>query len=498
MSAAATREAARDARGVLVNVAGLVAQAALPAFHVQLARYLGAGGYGLYTWSSSVVDVLSVVTLFGLDQAVIRQVSLRGDGSPRAVGTALRVVVVSGLAVFAAVWLAAPLIAEVQGKPGLVAPLRWLALVPLFYHVSTIFLVATQALAVMRWAFWARSVAQPLVLLAATGAALRAGGGAGGAAAAVAAGMAATAVVSALAYGRELPLGETLRMALRGRMDAETLRVALPLVLANLLWAVLSRVDVFVLGHYAPESQLGAYAACALYAASISQIRSAFDPVTTAGVAPALAQGDAAGLSAAIQRQTRWLALAAFPMLALFAGFGEPLLAVFGRGFRGAGPALAVLAIGHTMNALSLASFALPLSGNGRYTSYVAASALVVESGLLVVLVPRFGAMGAAVSFALGVGGAQVAQLALARRVVGVRGLSLRLIGILACAAVALAAGRAVYGAAAQWTLAARFFAGVGTSALVYVVAVWAVALHDDERALARSAIGRFRARAAR
>jgi len=497
MSPGQPASAARDARGVLVNVAGLVAQAALPAFHVQLARFLGAGGYGLYTWSSSVVDVLSVVTLFGLDQAVIRQVSLRGEGSPRAVGTALRVVVLSGLAVFVAIWLGAPAIAALQGKPGLIAPLRWLALVPLFYHVSTIFLVATQALAVMRWAFWARSVVQPLVLLASTGAVLRAGSGAGGAAAAVVAGMAATAVVSAVAYGRELPLGETLRMAVGGRLDGETLRVAFPLVFANLLWAILVRVDVFVLGHYRAEAELGAYAACALYAASISQIRSAFDPVTTAGVAPALARGDAAGLSAAVRRQTLWLALVAFPLLVLFAGFGEPLLAVFGKGFRGAELALAVLAVGHTMNALALASFALPLSGNGRYTTYVAAGALAFEVALSLVLVPRYGALGAALAFAVGVGGAQIVQMLLAWRVVGVQGVSARLLGVLGCAALALGVGRAVY-AAVPMALAPRFFAGVGASATVYAVAVWAVALREDERALARGAFERLRARFAR
>ena len=480
----------RDARGVLVNVAGLVAQAALPAFHVQLARFLGAGGYGLYTWSSAVVDVLSVVTLFGLDQAVIRQVSLHKRDSARAVGTALRVVVLSGLAVFVAMVLVAPLVARVQGKPGLVAPLRWLALVPLFYHVSTVFLVATQALAVMRWAFWARSIVQPLVLLAATGAVLRAGSGAGGAAAAVVAGMAATAVVSAVLYGRELPLGETLRATVRGKLEPETLRVASPIVFANLLWAVLARVDLFLLGHYGAEAQLGAYAACALYAASISQIRSAFDPVTTAGVAPALARGDVEGLSAAIQRQTRWLALAAFPLLALFVGFGEPLLAVFGKGFRGAELTLGILALGHTVNSLALASFVLPLSGHGRYTTFAAAGALVLETVLGVILVPRLGLVGAALAFASGIGVAQIAQLTLAQRLVGVRGISMHLVTTLACAAVALALGRTVY-AVLPWSLAPRFFAGVGLSAAVYVALAWSFAVGPEDRALARSALRR-------
>ncbi len=487
-----TTESARDARGAAINVLGIVAQVALPAFHVQLARFLGAAGYGLYTWSAMFVDLFSVVTLFGCDQAVMRQVSLGRRASAPAVGTALRVVLLSGGIVFLAVFFAAPVVAEAAHKPGLVGPLRCLALVPLFYHTSTILLVATQALGVMRWAFWARSVAQPLVLLATTGAALRLGYGPSGAAAAVAAGMAATAVVSCVLYARELPLGETLRAIFTGPLDRETLRVAVPLLLANLLWALVARIDAFFLGRYGDASELGAYAACALYAASISQIRGAFEPVTSSLVAPALEKGDAKGLGVAISRQTRWLALLAFPVAAVLIGFGDPLLRVFGHGFTQGVPALAVLAIGHTVNALALASFVLPLSGNARWTTYVALFALVVQTIACFVFVPRYGLLGAAIALAIGLVCAQVAQIVLAARVVGVVGVSTDLFLVLACALVALGAGRALYHVL-DAPMALRFATSIGLAAVIYAIAAWSFALTRDDRSLLVTAMRRFR-----
>ncbi len=491
--AEATSDARRDARGAAVNVLGIVAQASLPAFHVQLARFLGAAGYGLYTWSAMFVDLFSVVTLFGCDQAVMRQVSLGRRASAASVGSALRIVLVSGALVFAGIWLAAPSIGAFVGKPGVVAPLRCLALVPLFYHAATIFLVATQALGVMRWAFWARSVAQPIVLLGTTSVALRAGFGPAGAAAAVAIGMGATALVAAALYARELPLGETLRAVFVGRLDRDMLRVAVPLVLANLLWALVARIDSFFLGKYGDATELGAYAACALYAASISQIRGAFEPVASSLVAPALAKNDAKGLSDAIARQTRWLALAAFPLAALFVGFGDPLLAVFGHGFSQGAAALAVLAIGHTVNALALSSFALPLSGNARYTTYVALGALALQAGLAALLVPRFGLLGAAIALSTGLVCAQTAQMILAARVVGVRSIRPRLLAILASAAGALACGRLVH----AWWLGGppvlRFAASVGVAAVAYAILAWAIALAPDDRELGRAALRRVR-----
>jgi O-antigen/teichoic acid export membrane protein len=484
-------EAARDARGAAVNVLGLVAQVALPAFHVQLARFLGAGGYGLYTWSATFVDLFSVITLFGCDRAVMRQVSLRRD-APRAVGTALRVVLASGALVFAFVFFAAPYVAAAARKPGLVGPLRCLALVPLFYHCSTILLVATQALGVMKWAFWARSVVQPLVLLATTSAALRAGFGPSGAAAAVAIGMAATALVSLVLYAGELPLGATLRAIATGPLDRETLRVAFPLVLASLAWALVARIDAFFLARWGTESELGAYAACVLYAASITQLRGAFEPTTSALVAPALAKGDAAGLGVAIRRQTRWLALAAFPLAAVFIGFGDPLLRVFGHGFSQGTAALAVLAVGHVANALALASFVLPLSGNGRITTYVALATLVVQSALGLALVPRFGLFGAALALAGGLVFAQTAQIALAARVTGVRGVSPRLFAVAACAACGLGAGRLVFYVMPA-PLVLRFATSIALAAVVYAIAAWAFALTREDRTLLASALRRLR-----
>jgi len=487
-----SREAERDARGAAVNVLGLLAGAALPAFHVQLARFLGAAGYGLYTWSATFVDLFSVITLFGCDQAVMRQVSLSHD--VRAVGTALRVVLVSGALVFLFVFFAAPYVAEAAHKPGLVGPLRCLALVPIAYHASTILLVATQALGVMKWAFWARSIAQPLVLLGTTSLALRAGYGPSGAAAAVAIGMGATAIVSLVLYARELPLGETLRAIVSGPLDRQTLRVALPLVLASLAWALVARVDAFFLARWGTESELGAYAACVLYAASITQMRGAFEPTTSALVAPALSKGDTAGLGAAIRRQTRWLALVAFPLAAVFIGFGDPLLAVFGHGFSQGTMALAVLAIGHVANALALSSFVLPLSGNGRFTTLVAVATLVVQSALGFALVPKLGLLGAALALSGGLVFAQATQIVLVARLTKVRGISPDVILVAACAAVGLGAGRALYftfGAFGPGPLVLRFATSIAAAAIVYAIAAWVFALERDDRALATSALRR-------
>ncbi len=496
----AATSASRDAKGIGTNLLTLLSQAALPAFHVQLARLLHAGGYGVYTWSNGFVEMFSLLTLFGMDQAVTRYVALAtADADDRraeqATGTALRVVLLSGVLVALALVLSAPLVARVQGKPELEAPLRLLAVVPIFYHATTIFLVSTQARQVMKYNFWVRGLLQPLGLFLLTGIALRVSPTAEAAAIAVGAGMATTTVAAAIFYGRELDLGRTLRAVVSGPADWAVIKLALPLVLTNLVWALQGRIDAFFLGHYRGTEEMGAYAACVLYVQSISQLRGAFDPVVSAAIPPALARGAVGELNETIKRQTRWVALAAMPLAVLFAGFGDGLLSVFGNGFDEGVQAMAILAVGHTVNALSLSSFAIPMSGHARYSTYAAFVSLALQAVLLPLLLPRLGLTGAAISSASGIVVAQGLQALFAWRLVGVHGVSVGLGKVLVASLVAFGVGRLV--GLVVVGVAARFFVGVAMSAVVYLLLVVMLGLEREERAAVGQLWSRIRRRSA-
>jgi O-antigen/teichoic acid export membrane protein len=109
-----------------------------------------------------------------------------------------------------------------------------------------------------------------------------------------------------------------------------------------------------------------------------------------------------------------------------------------------------------------------------------------------VVLVPRFGLLGAAIALAVGLVCAQTAQIVLAARVVGVVGVSTDLLVVLACAAVALGAGRALYHAF-DASLVVRFATSIVVAAVVYAISAWSFAMTRDDRSLIASAMRRFR-----
>ncbi len=491
--------AGRDARSAAVNILSVAVQASMPAYTVLLTRMLGAAGYGRYEWSNKFVFFLSVLTLFGMDQATNRFVALAYGaedhrGIARSVGTALRVVVVSGALVAAAVFALAPWIAGLRHDPEHVALLRVLCTVPIFYHVVTVFITATQAAHVMRYGFWTRGVAQPLALFVVTAAALWAGAGSLGACLAVLSGMALTAALAAVFYGRMFDLRATLRAALRGPTDGAMLRFAAPLVSAGVLTSALGYADVLILGFLGvTEQDVGAYLACMIYAQALSQVRSAFDPGVQALIPLLLARGERDALRASLARQTRWAAALAAPLFVLFAGFGDVVLQVFGNGFRRGVVALALLSVGHLINAVALTPWLLPASGNTRVTARLSIVWGVLEIAALAALVPRYGIDGAAAAAALGLGGLQISQSVAAWKITGVHGYSAALGATALAACASLVVGRAVL-ALAPGHLVVRFGAAMLCAAAVYVW-LYLLTAHPEDRATAREFVTRLAAR---
>jgi O-antigen/teichoic acid export membrane protein len=431
-----------------------------------------------------------------MDQATNRFVAPgtsagRDEEVPRTVGTALRVVVLSGLIIAAGVFFAAPWIAAARHDPACVTPLRALSTVPIFYHVTTVFITATQATHVMRYGFWARGVVQPLVLLGLTVVALRAGAGVLGVCLALLAGMALTAALAAVFYGRLFPLRPTLEAALRGPMDEGMLRFAGPLVSAGVLTAVLGYIDMLLLGLLGVRAaEVGFYAMCLLYAQTLSQVRSVFDPSVQALIPPLYERGDRAALRSSLARQTRWSMALAAPVFVLFAGFSDVVLRVFGREFSHGAAALAILCVGQVVNALALTAWLLPGTGHTRVTARLSVVWATIETVALCVLVPRYGINGAALAAALGLAGLQISQSFAAWKITGVHGYSVALVKTALVAGAALLVGRAAL-ALAPGGLVARFGVAITLAALVYLGLSFVTA-HEEDKGTARALVRRF------
>jgi O-antigen/teichoic acid export membrane protein len=162
--------------------------------------------------------------------------------------------------------------------------------------------------------------------------------------------------------------------------------------------------------------------------------------------------------------------------------FPREILAIFGPAFPIAAAVTIVLALGKTID-VATGPCAMMLNMSGRPALNMAdnVAALVLNVGLNLWLIPRYGIIGSAVAWAAALGVVNLGRLFQVRWKMGMWPFS-REMG----SALIAAAGVAVVGAAVRLWLTGplELVVGVATVLAVYLGLMWAVGLTSDDRAL--------------
>ncbi len=393
-------------------------------FNVLLARALGAEGAGIYFLALTITTIASVVARLGLDNALLRDVAAAVAERRWADAAGLHrsgmLMAGAGTALAAAIlFLGAPLIAgRIFAKPELAGTLRIMALaVPVFG------LLAVQAEAV-------KARRQPAAATFLQGVGLPLCG--------VVALVALRGVVVRPDQVGLIYLGSTLVVLSIGLVmwwsrhtelwqcgtapeSWALLRSSLPLMNVAVLSLLTNWASMIALGLWASAAEIGQYGAAQRCAILTSFILVSVNSIVAPKFSALHAQGRLPELER-LARQSSWLTFGlSAPVLLVYVLFAGPVLGIFGQGFKAAAPLLVVLAAGQFINAVTgSVGYLLMMAGLGRQmrnVSLVTAGATIV---LNVILVPRFGGLGAAAATALTVAGMNLGFVYTVRRRLGI------------------------------------------------------------------------------
>ena len=175
---------------------------------------------------------------------------------------------------------------------------------------------------------------------------------------------------------------------------------SLPLMTSDLLFAVLNTTDVVLLGRYHESEAVAAYRVV-LPAAKLNQfVMASFALLFVPMAARLLERGDRDGISELYWRTAAWIAVATFPLFALTFTMADDLTAaMFGEVYRSSGTYLALLSLGYYFNAaLGFNGLTVKTAGRVRYTIVISLLAVITNICLNFILIPPYGALGAAIS----------------------------------------------------------------------------------------------------
>jgi O-antigen/teichoic acid export membrane protein len=398
------------------------------ATQVLIARHLAKSDYGSWALGLAVVAFFQVLAPIGLDRAIARFIPIFDEEkrADRLLGTILLVLgttLASSTLIIAAIAVFPQDVSALVSREAL--PVSMLLIMMFLIPLEALDSILTNLFACFGQAkaIFARTYLLAPILKFAVAVMVIA---IGGSVLTLAAGYLVAAAIGitfyTLLFRRQL---HSLHTRAGGRIDVparEILSFSLPLLSSDVVSAVNTSLVVFLLARAHGLEGVATFRVVLPLAALNALVVGVFSLMFTPAMSRLLARGDRVGAHELYWHTTAWIAVFSFPVFAATFTLAEPLIKiVLGARYADSALPLSLLAVGQFFSAVAgMNGLTLKVLGRVRYTVITDTVACVVCVALALVLVPQYGAIGAA-GAVMGTAVAQnVMRSAGLRRIVGV------------------------------------------------------------------------------
>jgi O-antigen/teichoic acid export membrane protein len=273
---------------------------------------------------------------------------------------------------------------------------------------------------------------------------------------------------------------------------------AVPLAFASASIHLMNELDKVMLAIFRPESEVGIYNAAFRISRQTILLLPALNAAISPWVAPLLADGRIDDLRRLYRQTTKWSLAAGWSAGLLFVVFARDCLSLFGPAYLVGATTLMLLSAGQALNAaVGNAGVVLQFSGNERTEFRIGAWGIVANVVLNLLLIPRFGASGAAVATIASLLLIALWRILCVRQVLGCFPYDRETIHVIVggLLAIAVAWGLRTIALALGAPVLVGLAAGVAGMAGTWIVLLRAVGIGEDEAALLKLPRGWVRRR---
>jgi uncharacterized protein YjbI with pentapeptide repeats/O-antigen/teichoic acid export membrane protein len=179
----------------------------------------------------------------------------------------------------------------------------------------------------------------------------------------------------------------------------EVLSFTVPLLASDLVYVVMNTIDAVLLEQFHGTADVAAFRAVQPTAKMNQMVLASFALLFTPAAARLFARGDRHGINQLYWENAAWVAVVSFPIFALtFSLAGPVTVALFETRYEESAVIMAMLSFGYFFNAATGQNgLTLKVLGKLRYIVAVDIIAAGLNLALNLLLIPRYGALGAAV-----------------------------------------------------------------------------------------------------
>ena len=398
------------------------------AVDIALARLLGPFNYGLYAIGWTLLRFVALFSPLGLNAGAIHfgaRYWRRDDGRFKGVVLqSLRLALLSGGVMGLGFYLAAPWLGErVFQKPDVVPVIQCFGFVFPLLSGLTVAAAVTRVSQRMKFSVLSEDLGEPTAQLALIFLLFWMWKG----------GLAAAMAACIFAYGFGLLQGLRFIRRLFPEVSSKQVKAvdpgkgllaySLPTALTGVFGVLLIWVDRLLVGYFRPAAEVGIYQASSQLAVSFALILVAFNAIFSPMTADFFHRGQIGRLEELYRVSTKWGLYLSLPgFMIMFFASRSVMTVLYGHAYAAGWIALSILALGQVVNAgTGPCGSLLVMTGHQNKLFIISGLTFVVSVILGLILIPRWGMAGAAISTTLSLSGLFISSVLLARRVLGMR-----------------------------------------------------------------------------
>jgi O-antigen/teichoic acid export membrane protein len=179
----------------------------------------------------------------------------------------------------------------------------------------------------------------------------------------------------------------------------DVLSFTVPLLTSDLVYAVMNSSDAIILEHFGGAVNVASFRAVQTPAGFNQLVLTVFGLLFTPAAARLFARKDREGINNMYWQTAIWMAIISFPIFAMTFSLAQPVtLLLYGQRYADSAMILALLSLGYYFNAATGNNgMTLKVFGKLRYVVTINILVAVINLGINLFLIPRYGALGAAV-----------------------------------------------------------------------------------------------------
>ena len=192
---------------------------------------------------------------------------------------------------------------------------------------------------------------------------------------------------------------KNIDITIDGKYSDKILIHSYPMFLTSSVMFLMASVDIFMIGHYLNEYQVGIYNICVNLSMVVTFIPMAIGGFISPKIAQAYAKGDTLAIKKLFSNSMKLITIVTIPIFGILYSYPDFFLSIFGKGAMVATTTLLIVNIGFLSEAMTgPVGFILNMTDNQHLFMKILIIALVINVLLNALLIPIYGINGAAIA----------------------------------------------------------------------------------------------------